>query len=567
MTDREIVLQMGEELNCAVRIKDHDEERTALDKGITVRCDEDGNVAELHFYGYDIKTMPESAAKLKKLWYLTLHKTGIDMLPEWIQDFPELEILNFSSTLIPEIPEWLRNRPDRKLPYLRRVEARNIGLKIYSDYLYKIVDEKVSIIKYLGDCEDVAIPPEIDGFPVANFDTYFSDRTFSGCPNLKSVTFPEGIESLSLLFWDCESLQTINIPASAADMSIHIGYCPSLARLNVHQDNPNYTDVDGVLFNKARTKLIYVPQGHPDAKTEHYAIPEGVTKIHYRALCDCVFTSVTIPESMNAIELKNCRHLERVTLHDSVTEISGFEGCESLETLHIPAGTTKIMLSTGAFDGCEALRLITVDDNNPEYSSHDGALYNKDKTILLYVPHGLVGHEYHESMTEIGPCAYRGDKNIKKLFLPASVTNVDVDTFLNCSSLECITVDENNPEYSDIDGVLFTKCKKGLAYYPHGKPDEYTVPDGVTVIGDMAFAFGSLTKIILPDGLTTIGSMAFWECPLTDIDLPDSVTDIACDAFMFCEKFTEEALERVRKVNPDAWVRARPENTITVHAG
>jgi len=89
----------------------------------------------------------------------------------------------------------------------------------------------------------------------------------------------------------------------------------------------------------------------------------------------------------------------------------------------------------------------------------------------------------------------------------------------------------------------------------------------VTVIGDMAFAFGSLTKIILPDGLTTIGSMAFWECPLTDTDLPVSVTDIASDAFMFCEKFTEEALERVRKVNPNAWVRAKPENTITVHMG
>ena len=89
----------------------------------------------------------------------------------------------------------------------------------------------------------------------------------------------------------------------------------------------------------------------------------------------------------------------------------------------------------------------------------------------------------------------------------------------------------------------------------------------MTVIGDMAFAFGSLKKIILPDGLTTIGSRAFWECPLTDIDLPDSVTDIACDAFMYCEEFSEEALERMRKINPDAWVRARPENTITINVG
>ena len=44
MTDREIVLQMGEELNCAVRIKTHDEERADLEEGINARIDKDWSV-------------------------------------------------------------------------------------------------------------------------------------------------------------------------------------------------------------------------------------------------------------------------------------------------------------------------------------------------------------------------------------------------------------------------------------------------------------------------------------------------------------------------------------------
>jgi hypothetical protein len=564
MTDIEIVSQIGEELNCNVRVKAHDEERTPLGKGITARCDEGGSVIELHFLGYGITYLPELVAKLSKIEYLTFHKTKVSVLPEWIKELTELDCLNFSDTPIPEVPEWLE-----AMPKLEQVVARGIGLKYCGDFGYRIDDNNEAIImRYIGEDEDVTVPAVVDGFPVRGIKD-FSPRAFMECTSLRSVTFSEGIKEIMLPFWDCGLLETINLPASATKVRCVIGLCPSLKRLIVHEDNPNYTDVDGVLYSKDKTKLVFVPEGHAIASMEHYDIPEGVTEVEIGTLKNCVFRSATIPKSMTEIgycTFRGCRHLESVTLHDGVTEIGSgaFENCESLSGIHIPASVTEIWLSLGAFDGCWGLKSITVDENNPVYASYDGRLYDKGKTALLYSPLGLEGGEYPDSMTKIGRCAYRGNEDLRGLDIPARVTEIDGWAFSNCYSLERINVADDNPVYCSVDGILFSKDKTKLVFYPHGKPTEYTVPDGVTEICDEAFAFFGLRKINLPDGLTTIGIRAFWECPLEDIALPDSVTEISQDAFMFCEEFSDEALRKVQKINPAAWTRPRPENVISV---
>jgi hypothetical protein len=83
--------------------------------------------------------------------------------------------------------------------------------------------------------------------------------------------------------------------------------------------------------------------------------------------------------------------------------------------------------------------------------------------------------------------------------------------FSNCYSLTGITVDERNPAYASVDGVLFNKAKTTLIQYPGGKQGEsYTIPAGVTTIESYAFLNNHfITSITIPASVTEVEFGAF----------------------------------------------------------
>jgi len=100
-----------------------------------------------------------------------------------------------------------------------------------------------------------------------------------------------------------------------------------------------------------------------------------------------------------------------------------------------------------------------------------------------------------------------------------------------------ITVDDNNPNYCSVGGVLFDKAKTTLIQYPAGKTaKKYTVLDSVTSIGSNAFSLcTSLESIDIPDSVVYIGDYAFFGCTsLVNIEIPDGITDIGYVAFASC---------------------------------
>lgn len=123
--------------------------------------------------------------------------------------------------------------------------------------------------------------------------------------------------------------------------------------------------------------------------------------------------------------------------------------------------------------------------------------------------------------------------SLASVTISSSVTSIDSLAFYNCRSLSDITVAFDNPYYASVDGNLFNKNKTKLLQYATGKSDTaYTIPDGITSIGEYAFNCRSLTSVTIPDGVTSIGKGAFTYCfNLTSVTIPDSVTFIGEYAF------------------------------------
>ncbi len=169
----------------------------------------------------------------------------------------------------------------------------------------------------------------------------------------------------------------------------------------------------------------------------------------------------------------------------------------------------------------------------------------------------------------IGDYAFSGCTSLASVTIPARVTSIGDGAFYDCTRLTAISVDRNNTVYcSDESGVLYDKAKTTIIQYPVGNVrTSFTIPTGVTCIGDMAFydcaslvsvtipagvtrigehAFHKCTSLAdatIPDGVTSIGNMAFYECAsLTAVTIPDSVTEIGLLAFYDCTSLATLAI-------------------------
>ena len=150
-----------------------------------------------------------------------------------------------------------------------------------------------------------------------------------------------------------------------------------------------------------------------------------------------------------------------------------------------------------------------------------------------------------ETLTTIGVSAFMYS-SVMEMNIPASVTNIDFDSVLMQQNgptfggpiLQNFNVDEDNPVYCSVDGVLFNKEKTSLLAYPAARVDNYNVPDGTIEIGPMAFAFsgavygpeyGKFEILSLPKTLEEIGAGAFSLSALSTLNIPASVKKISGD--------------------------------------
>lgn len=209
-------------------------------------------------------------------------------------------------------------------------------------------------------------------------------------------------------------------------------------------------------------------------------IPPLVTSIGIWAFGTCSgLTSVTISSSVTSIgnyAFCTCSSLTSVTISEGVTTIgrSAFDGCRVLTSVNIPSSVTSI--GESAFYDCSGI--ITVDSDNPEYSSIDGVLFNKLRTILIQCPISKTGaYTIPSSVTSIGGYAFWYCNGLTSVTIPSSVTSIGTGTFNFCSGLTTIYANSSTPIDLSSSSIYFfgvdtTTC---ILHVPIGSKAAYQV--------------------------------------------------------------------------------------------
>ena len=117
---------------------------------------------------------------------------------------------------------------------------------------------------------------------IPNSVTMIGNYAFDNCTSLTSVTIPNSVTVIgSYAFDGCTSLTSVTIPNSVTVIGNYaFDGCTKLASIEVEAGSANYSSEDGILFNNDKSVLVQYPLGKND---QSYTIPDSVTSIEETA--------------------------------------------------------------------------------------------------------------------------------------------------------------------------------------------------------------------------------------------------------------------------------------------
>ncbi len=427
--------------------------------------------------------------------------------------------------------------------------------------------------------------------------TTIGSGAFSNCINLLSITIPSSVtEIMGGAFGFCKKLESVNIPKNVTTIGNQAFYFCS-ASFIVDAENPNYSSVDGVLFDKSKTTIIQCPM----SKAGVYTIPSSVTNLGVNAFSGCSSLSeIIVPplvKEMGYQTFSNCSGLVKINIPNSVHTIQpyAFEFCQKLSSITIPSSVTQI--GGAAFRGCIELSSIYALKATPVNLSYSSDVFKDvDKaTCILYVPSGsenlyATASQWNEfsniqSIPVVSKTINLTSPGTLATLLTdtelASVNNLILTGTLDARDFKTMrdlmpalaTIDLSAVTIAEYTGTEGTAGSQLTTYPAHEVPrnafynkislTSVSIPVSATTIGRSAFnncdglthvTFGAnqqlktvgylsfaycdaLTEIHIPSGVTLVDYGAFRQCSaLVTCNLPESVKTIGSTAFYQCTK-------------------------------
>lgn len=250
-----------------------------------------------------------------------------------------------------------------------------------------------------------------------------ADCAFYFCTKLRSITLPTSLVTIGYSAFLYSGLNTIRIPKNVSYIGQSALKTTKIKSLKVSVNNQFYSSSNNALYTKGRTRLIKYP----------YSSDE-----------------------------------DKITIRSSVKEIDcfAFEYCKGIDEIYIPKSVEKI--HPKAFENY-FVKSYRVSSSNPNFSSKNGTLYNKNKTVLIRYPAGKYGNfTVPDSVTKIDNYAFY-KSNLQSVTIGNNVKKIGYFAFDYCNSLEDVRIGSN---VNSIGYCAFNNCEElKNVYYAKSKAD------------------------------------------------------------------------------------------------
>ena len=418
--------------------------------------------------------------------------------------------------------------------------------------------------------------------------TRIPDGAFKNCVNLESIAWGAGLQAIwSKAFENCTALKSLAFTDTIEYVSSN-AFCGCTNLSSINFAKGKYFDLESLpkdCFPWGREAfaldgVYYAPYTKFDRKGDALLAVIDFPKDAEDETTFADVTTVRIPARVEhdgfIYEVSECK--------------SSFRQFPSLKRLEFPSTITKIDIAK-----VENLKEVVVDKANAEFSTENGVLFNKRKTILLSFPRGYDVKKYviPDGVEQIAEEAFLGQPSIEEIVFPDSTTAIEKRAFAHCSSLreahlgkdlkkigvesfaytaierlvlppnarfvkqhtwdgetpfygsklKAFELEGENELYAVIDGLLYIKNSWGLRlrFCPPAYEGHLQIPEGVSEIG-MCACWGctELTSVFVPDGVKTIGDDAFSGCTkLESVDLDGHIDKLGDWCFAGCTALKE----------------------------
>lgn len=520
-----------------------------------------------------------------------IHKNDYTV-PEYIDSKPVIKILSgvFAGREIDKItlPNTIETIGARAFANLIISESIQLpeSLKYIGEYAFRgtvspeneiVLPNHITVINdytfYESDFLSIKIGDDVK---------YIGGSAFSGS-TIEEIVVPDSVKYIEPKAFNSEIFKRITFGDNVVNIEEFIfysfvepkatgGYYSYPAEYNVKTSNKQYASIDGVLFSKDKTRLIYYPTGKED---ETYSIPDCVNEISDYAFDNMrKTTSVNIPYSVKALgayAFSKTKSLKKVFIPNSVEEIgeSAFAQSEGLERAEFDSNVNLNRLDD-TFYACKSLKSVRFGENvNINYLIgvfEESGIESIDLSCTCeYMEEAFNDSQLKEitiaeGVREIEFASFAGTK-LQSIVIPKSVEIIGPRAFEECSELTYVNLSNTKKlDYCafayctgltsiDLTGVLyidnhystpieystatFTGCTNLTKFY-------FTAEEKEAYIAENEFEGNETVKsVVIGSSVTEIQDRAFADCVNLETALiAESVEDISDTAFENCDNLT-----------------------------
>lgn len=258
-----------------------------------------------------------------------------------------------------------------------------------------------------------------------------ANNVFTACFKVENILLPNGLKEIGdNTFGMCESITNITIPSTVSSIGSEcFNECIKLTGLVVEQGNKHYCSIDGSLYTKDLSEILYAPQFEKDIvfPLELKVINNATFNIHHDLI------NVTISSDLSYIgdyAFFNSKNLTNVYIKESIKTKYNYESC----------------IGERAFAHCKKLENISIPSNFKTIKFEAFALCDSLKTIII--PNGV---------TTIEDNVFRDCINLETITLPNTLETLGSGVFSGCINLKNVILDDNKFYYIENNNLYNNK--------------------------------------------------------------------------------------------------------------